>query len=202
VTDRNTNTSAIAEEHIEHCIAIVRGQRVMVDADLARCYGVTVKALNQAVKRNRAKFPPDFAFQLTPEEHAELHCLRSQFVTLKRGQHRKYLPWVFTEHGAIMVATVLNSARAVQMSVFVVRAFVRMRGLLSNTQELARKLAALEKELKGRLDVQEAAIVTILQRVMDLIDPPEQALPPPKQIGFVVRESPGYYRTRRIVRSV
>jgi phage regulator Rha-like protein len=103
---------------------------------------------------------------------------------------RRYLPYAFTEHGAIMAANVLNSARAVQMSVFVVRAFVRMRAALSDNRQLARKLAALEKELKERLDVHESAIVGILQRIMDIIDPPALPEPPPrKRIGFQVKES-------------
>ena len=174
---------------LDHLIHEVRGHKVMLDADLARVYGVTTKALNQAMKRNRERFPDDFAFQLTADEYDALRsqivtasqahpdpCLRSQFVTLKRGQHRKYLPWAFTEHGAIMAANVLNSPRAAQMSVFVVRAFVKMRSALTDTRALARKLAALEKELKDRLDVHEAAIVTILQRVMDLIDPLQKAV--------------------------
>ena len=96
---------------------------------------------------------------------------RSQLMTLNGGRNIKYLPYAFTEHGAIMAATVLNSPHAVQLSVFVVRAFVRMRGLLGDTRELARRLAALEKEIKGRLGVHESAIVIILQRIMDLIDP-------------------------------
>lgn len=116
------------------------------------------------------RFPRDFAFQITRDEH---QALRPQIATLKsgRGQHPKYLPFVFTEHGAIMAANVLISPRAVQMSVFVVRAFLRMRSLTGDKQELARQLAALEKELKQRLDVHEAAIITILQRVMDIIHP-------------------------------
>jgi phage regulator Rha-like protein len=101
-----------------------------------------------------------------------------------RGQHRKYLPYAFTEHGAIMAANVLNSARAVQMNVFVVRAFLKMRALLGDKRELAQKLASLEKELKKRLDVHEAVIVTILQRVMDIIDPPLAPQPPKPRIGF------------------
>jgi phage regulator Rha-like protein len=138
----------------------------------------------EQVRRNLDRFPPDFAFQITRDEH---QVLRSQIATLKtgRGQHRKYLPFVFTEHGAIMAANVLNSPRAIQMSVFVVRAFLKMRSLLGDKREWASQLAALEKELKQRLDVHEAAIVTILQRVMDIIDPP--ALPPAPskpRIGF------------------
>jgi phage regulator Rha-like protein len=178
----------------------IHGERVMLDSDLASIYGVETKALNRAVKRNRHRFPKDFVFQLSEDEWKNLkyqiatsssdrkdRSLRYQIGTLKtsRGQHRKYLPYVFTEHGAIMAANVLNSRRAVQMSVFVVRAFLKMRALLGDKRELAQKLASLEKELKKRLDVHEAVIVTILQRVMDIIDPP--ALPPPSpkpQIGF------------------
>src|SRR5204863_2856981 len=136
------------------------------------------------VKRNESRFPKDFVFQLTRREYEVLRC---QIGTLKkgRGEHRKYSPYAFTEHGAIMAANVLNSPRAVQMSVFVVRAFLKMRALLGDKQELAQKLASLEKELKKRLDVHEAVIVTILQRVMDIIDPPALPAPPPKpRIGF------------------
>jgi len=104
---------------------------------------------------------------------------------------------VFTEHGAIMAANVLNSKRAAQMSVFVVRAFIKMRAALSDNRELARKLAALEKELKDRLDVHEAAIVTILQRVMDIIDPPALPEPPKKELGFRVKEGKARYVVRR-----
>jgi phage regulator Rha-like protein len=173
----------LPEQKIDNLIREIRGLRVMLDSDLAALYGVEVKALNRAVKRNRDRFPRDFVFQLTGQES---EVLRYQFGTLKtgRGGHRKYLPWAFTEHGAIMAANVLNSRRAVQMSVFVVRAFLKMRALLGDNQELRRKLSALEKELTQRLDSHEAAIVHVLRRVMDLIDPP--ALPPaPKpRIGF------------------
>ena len=173
-----------AVERVEPLIHEIRGEKVILDSDLARLYGVTIKRLNEQVKRNLERFPGDFLFQLTPEEN---EVLRSQIATLKpgRGQHRKYLPYAFSEHGAIMAANVLNSSRAVQMSVFVVRAFVKMRGLLTDTRELARKLAALETELKGRLDLHEAAIVTVLQRVMDIIDPPPAPPEPEKpKIGF------------------
>jgi len=172
--------------NIDSLIHAIRGERVMLDADLARLYGVPTKALNQAVKRNADRFPPDFMFQLTAEEHASL---RSQFVTLRagRGQHRKFLPYAFTEHGAIMAANVLNSPQAVQMSVFVVRAFVKMRGALHDTRAMAKKLADLEADLKSRLDVHEVAIVEILQRVMDILDPPPEPESPKRQIGFHVK---------------
>jgi ORF6N domain-containing protein len=160
-----------------------------LDSDLARLYGVTTKRLNEQVKRNRERFPEDFMFQLTLKESADLRSQfatsspqttnprgdarsRSQIATLKRGQNIKYLPYGFTEHGAIMAANVLNSPRAVQMSVFVVRAFLKMRSLLGDKRELVKQLATLEKKLKQRLDIHEAAIVTILQRVMDIIDRP------------------------------
>lgn len=172
---------------IERQIFEIRGEKVMFDADLARIYGVPTKRLNEQVRRNRERFPEDFAFQLTRAEADELQRSRSQFATLKRGQNVKYLPWVFTEHGAIMAANVLQTTRAVQMSVFVVRAFVKMRSALSDTRELARKLSALETELKERLDVHEAAIVTILQRVMDIIDPPPEPEFPRRRVGFRVR---------------
>jgi phage regulator Rha-like protein len=193
-------SNKLTTDQLGQLIYEVRGERVMLDSDLASIYGVETKALNRAVKRNRDRFPRDFVFQLSEDEWKNLRyqigtsssdrkdrSLRYQIGTLNtgRGQHRKYLPYVFTEHGAIMAANVLNSARAVQMSVFVVRAFLKMRALLGDKRDLAQKLAALEKELKKRLDVHEAIIVTILQRVMDIIDPP--ALPPPPakpRIGF------------------
>jgi hypothetical protein len=119
-------------------IFVVRGQRVMMDADLARLYGVSTKAFNQAVRRNRSRFPGDFLVELTNQEVASL---RSQFVTLKtgRGEHRKYRQLAFTEHGAIMAATILNSPRAEQMSVYVVRAFVKIRESLAAHTVLARE---------------------------------------------------------------
>ena len=190
--------SGCAPESLETLIFSVRGHRAILDADLSVIYGVPTKRLKEQVRRNLDKFPSDFLIQLTSSEAKEIQGLRSQFATLKRGQHIKYLPYAFTEHGAIMAATVLNSPQAIQMSVFVVRAFVRMRSLLGDTRELARQLADLEKELKERLDVHEVAIVSILQRVMDLIDPPAEPKPTPrKKIGFEVKESASRYRRRR-----
>ena len=195
-----TSSNKLTTDQLGRLIYEIRGERVMLDSDLAAIYGIETRALNQAVRRNRRRFPNDFAFQISASEWKNLRCqigtlkaedtrhriLRSQIVTLKngRGQHRKYLPWVFTEHGAIMAANVLNSRRAVQMSVFVVRAFLKMRAFLGDKRELAQKLASLEKELKKRLDVHEAVIVTILQRVMDIIDPPITPQPPKPRIGF------------------
>jgi phage regulator Rha-like protein len=188
-------TRELVPKVIETLIVSVRGEKVILDVDLARIYGVSTKVLNQAIKRNSDRFPPDFLFQLTSEEWKSL---RSQIVTSKRGRGgRRYLPFALTEHGAIMAANVLNSKRAVQVSVFVVRAFVRMRGMLANNKELARRLAELEKELKDRLDIHETAIVGILQRIMNLIDPPPQAEPPKRRIGFGVEEPKVKYRISR-----
>ena len=174
-------------EPVEPLIQAVRGERVILDSDLAQIYGVETGALNRAIKRNSAKFPDDFMFQITASEFKSLRC---QIGILKpsRGKHRKFLPFVFTEHGAIMAANVLNSPQAVQMSVFVVRAFVKMRGSFSDSRELVKKLAALEKELKSRLDVHEVAIVEVLQRVMAILDPPPPPPEPPRrEIGFHVK---------------
>jgi hypothetical protein len=143
----------------------LRGQKIMLDFDLARVYGVETKSLNRAVKRNRDRFPKDFMFRISADEWQNL---KYQIGTSSSGHGgRRRRPYVFTEHGAIMAANALNSPRAVQMAVFVVRAFLKMRALLGDKRELAQKLASLEKELKKRLDVHEAVIVTILQRVMD-----------------------------------
>ena len=138
------SSNKLTTDQLGRLIYEIRGERVMLDSDLASIYGVETKALNRAVKRNRDRFPKDFVFQLTQDE-SEL--LRYQIGTLKtgRGQHRKYLPYVFTEHGAIMAANVLNSPRAVQMAVFVVRAFLKMRALLGDKRELAQKLHSVRR---------------------------------------------------------
>ena len=155
----------------QNTIIRLRGQAVILDSDLAALYGVTVKRLNQQVSRNHERFPDDFCFQLT---EAEWHSLRLQNATLKRGQHRKYMPFVFTEHGAIMAATVLNSPLAVQMSVAVVRAFVRLRRLALSVEGLARKVAALENKY-------DASFRAVFDAIRDLMEPPA---PPRKRIGF------------------
>ena len=167
-------------------IRTIRGQKIILDSDLARIYGVPTKALNQAVKRNLKRFPDDFLFRLSV---AELENLKSQIVTSSLHGGRRKLPYAFTENGAVMAANVLNSPAAVRMSVFVVRAFVQMRDLLGGTKELAKQLADLEKKLTARLDGHEVAIIEVLRRVMDILDPPP---PPPepeqpkRRIGFHV----------------
>lgn len=178
---------------VEGVIHTVRGERVILDADLAKLYGVTTKMFNQAVRRNREKFPADFMFELTRSEVMHLQqagyqndaILRSQIVTSKRDHGgRRYLPFAFTEHGAIMAANILNSPQAVQMSVFVVRAFIKMRSLLTDTRELAKKLSALEKELTSRLDSHETVISEFMRRIMFLLDPPRGPEIPDKEMGF------------------
>ena len=138
----------LAPESITLRIAAVRGQRVILDSDLAALYEVPTKRFNEAVKRNLGRFPADFMFALT---QPEWDALRSQFATLEtgRGQHRKYLPYAFTEHGAIMAATVLSSPRAIEVSVYVVRAFVRLRELVSSHRELSKRLDDLEQKTEA-----------------------------------------------------
>jgi hypothetical protein len=185
--DMSKQTLAVVT-NITPLIRTIHGQKVILDSDLARIFSVPTFRFNEAVKRNRERFPADFLFQLTAEE---FKSLTSQIAILKkgRGQHRKFPPYAFTENGAIMAANVLNSPEAVRMSVFVVRAFVQMRDLLGGTKELARQLADLEKKLTARLDGHEIAIVDVLRRVMEILDPPP---PPPepetpkRQIGFHV----------------
>jgi hypothetical protein len=183
---------------ITSVIRTIRGKKVILDFDLARIYGVPTKRLNEQVKRNAKRFPPDFLFQLTKEEaETELHS-RSQIATLKQGMNVKYQPYAFTENGAIMAANVLNSPEAVRMSVFVVRAFVQMRDLLGSTKELAKQLAALEKKLTDRLDGHEAAIIEVLRRVMDILDPPPPPPEPPgREIGFHVGMAEQKSKARR-----
>jgi hypothetical protein len=154
----------------------------MLDRDLAKIYGVPTFRFNEAIKRNRHRFPSDFMFQLTREE---FDSLKSQ-IAMSSSKHRgaAYRPYAFTEHGALQAANVLRSPRAVQMSVYVIRAFVKMREALRGTPELARKLAALEKKLTARLDVHEAAIVQVLREVMQILNPPPEPEPPRRRIGF------------------
>ena len=173
-------------EPVEGLIRLIRGQRVILDADLAKVYGVTTTRLNQQVRRNADRFPEDFAFQLAPGEFAGLML---QIATSKKGRGgRRKLPLTFAEHGAIMAANVLNSPRAVQMSVFVVRAFVKMREALVQNKELAAKLAELEHKLTARLDNHEKAIVHILDEIKKLMEPPPAPEPKRREIGFHVRD--------------
>ena len=161
-------------EQIESRIFVIRGQKVMLDADLAELYGVETKRLNEQVSRNRERFPEDFMFQLTAEEFANL---KSQFATSSWGGRRK-LPYVFTEHGAIMAASVLNSPRAIEISVHVVRAFVRLRELVAGNKELAQKLNQLERKV-GAHDRAIAELINAIRQLMTPVDPKKK-----RPIGF------------------
>jgi len=191
-----TKPGRYAAREIESLILTVRGQKVILDRDLAALYGVPTSRFNEAVKRNRKRFPSDFMFQLTADEFA---VLTSQFAMSKPGRGgRRTPPYAFTEHGAVMAANILHGERAIQMSVLVVRAFVKMRSMLAAQKNLAGKLSTLEKTLTKRQDLHERVISDIIQQIMSLLNPPAESEPEPprKQIGFRVREKLATYRTR------
>src|ERR1700720_4309854 len=160
---------------IERRIYSIRGVRVILDADLAVLYGVSTKRLNEQSRRNRKRFPDDFAFQLTEEETA---ALRSQIATSSSHGGRRYRPWAFTEHGALQAANVLNSANAVHMSVFVIRAFVKMREHLATNAAILKRLAEIDKSLL----VHDSALRDIYQKLLPLLSPPPES--PRRKIGF------------------
>jgi len=175
---------------IDTVIISIRNERVILDSDLAAIYDVPTKRLNEQVKRNIERFPEDFCFLLTPAEWKYISSLRSQNATLKkgRGRHRKYPPLVFTEHGAIMAANVLNSPRAVEMSVFVVRAFIKMRKTMSENKAFLEILSQLEKKLTKRLDTHEQAIVYVLSELKKLMEPPAPPEKKKRRIGFRTKD--------------
>jgi hypothetical protein len=176
VANRNLKENPVDHtEPVKEKIFLIRGHRVMLDRDLAQLYGVTTKRLNQQFTRNHNRFPTDFAFRLTLTEAKQIAALRLQNATLKRGQHIKHPPHVFTEHGAIMVASVLNSRVAVQASVYVVRAFVQMRAALMEYAKLSRRIDVLEEKYDGRF---KAIFDTIRELIMPLAKRE-------RQIGFV-----------------
>jgi ORF6N domain len=177
---------------IENAIYSLRGQRVMLDSDLAVIYGTSTMRLNEQFKRNRKRFPDDFAFVLTREEFTNLI---SQDAISRSHGGRRTLPIAFTEHGAIMLASVLNSEIAVQASIRVVRAFVRLREMVAANAQLASKLAELER----RLDSHDEAIVDLFATLKRLLEPPES--PKKREIGFHVREKAAPYRVQRSSRT-
>lgn len=168
--------SLVPVELIEKKIYLIRGHKVMLDSDLAELYGVATKVLLQAVKRNLTRFPEDFMFML---KYQDVAALRSQIVTLKkgRGEHRKYLPYVFTEQGVAMLSSVLNSERAVQVNIAIMRAFVKLREMLSTNKELAHKLSQLERKIEKHDD----EIKLIFDAIRQLMAPPETKK---RKIGF------------------
>jgi ORF6N domain len=163
----------IPTERIANAIRVIRGQRVLLDVDLAKLYGVETRVLNQAVRRNDERFPADFMFQLTVEEYARL---RSQIVILDaaRGRHRKFRPYAFTEQGVAMLSGVLHSPRAVAVNVEIMRAFVELRRVLNSHADLARKLEALERRYDGQFK-------TVFEAIRQLMAPPKR---PRRKIGF------------------
>lgn len=170
--------SVIATESVERLILLVRGQKVLLDRDLAQMYGVPTKALNQAVSRNLRRFPEDFMFRLTWDESS--HVLRSQNVTLKQGGHIKYRPRAFTEQGVAMLSSVLRSARAIEVNIAIMRAFVRLREILSSHKELAGKLDKLEQKL-GQYDEHFKVVFEAIRQLMAApAEPPKK-----RRIGFV-----------------
>ena len=174
----------VPREQIERNILLLRGQKVLLSSDLAKLYGVQPKVLMQAVKRNTERFPEDFMFQLAPQEDADL---KSQFVTSSWGGVRRARPYAFTEQGVAMLSSVLHSPRAIQVNITIMRAFVRLRQMLSTHADLARKLNALERKYDKQFRV-------VFDALRELMNPPA---PPRKPIGFHVRESRGAYATRR-----
>jgi len=175
-------------------ILTIRNQKVVLDSDLARVYGVTTKRLNEQLRRNRKRFPDDFAFQVSAREDEILRSQiatltesaagtalsRSQIATLKgsRGQHRKYRPWVFTEHGALQVANILRSDHAIAMSVYVIRAFIELREKVATNAAILKRLAEIDKALM----LHDSALRDIYEKLLPLFAPPPE--PPRRQIGF------------------
>ena len=174
-------TNILPRERIERSILLIRGHKVMLDADLAELYGVETRALLQAVSRNQKRFPEDFMFQMSKEEYK---LLRSQIVISKKGRGgRRYLPYVFTEQGVAMLSSVLRSERAVQVNIEIMRAFARLRRMLASNEDLARKLAALEKKYDSQFRV-------VFEAIRELMAPPD---PKKRKIGFLVKERAARY---------
>lgn len=170
----------VPTERITQAILVLRGHKVLLDADLAALYGVTTGRFNEAVKRNLERFPADFMFRVTNQE---LVSLRSQIAISNEGRGgRRYPPYAFTEHGAIMAATILNTPRATEVSVYVVRAFVQLREVLATHKELAQRLNELEAKIERKLTTHDQAIASIIAAIRELMAPPE---PRKRPIGFV-----------------
>ncbi len=180
----------IPVEMIERKIYLIRGDKVLLDGDLAELYGVEVKRLKRQVRRNLTRFPEDFMFELRKEEY---DSLRSHFGTLKRGEHTKYLPYAFTEQGVAMLSSVLNSERAIHVNIAIMRAFVKLREMLATHKDLARKLNEMENKYDAQFKV-------VFDAIRQLMTPPE---PKKRKIGFIVRERSAQYRalSRKAVKS-
>jgi phage regulator Rha-like protein len=170
----------IPTERIEQAILVIRKQKVLLDRDLAELYGVPTKRLNEQVRRNIRRFPEDFMFQLTVEEAL---ASRSQIATLKRGQNIKYLPYAFTEQGVAMLSSVLNSDRAIDVNVAIMRTFVRLRKLLATHKDLARKLKVLEQKYDSQFGVVDSQFRSVFEAIRQLMTPPSEP-EKKRRIGF------------------
>ncbi len=195
-TNNTLPTAALSAQDIAQRIQLLRGQRVVLDSDLAALYGVTTKRFNEQVKRNAARFPADFVFQITSEES---EFLRSQFATLetgnRRGAHRKYLPYAFSEHGAVMAAMVLNSPRAIEVSVYVVRAFVQIRQAAALHADVDKRLRELELKHESLSNQTQVELRQTRRDFKDVFDTLRELMTPPpaplkRQIGFITDEAP------------
>ena len=186
---RKSNT--LVQIPVESVIYTLRGQKVILDTDLAKIYDVETRRLNEQIKRNADRFPGDFMFRLTQDEWEELRLLRSQNAILKRGQHRKYTPYAFTEHGALMAANILKSKTAVSMSIYVVRAFIRMREELTSRRDLEERLDQIEKILL----VHDTQLKELFEKIRPLLLPPPDSSKKP--IGFEAKEPKAAYGKRK-----
>ncbi len=180
-------TTTVPIESIVSKIVFIRDEKVLLDHDLAELYGVKTKVLKQAVRRNIKRFPDDFMFELTKEEN---QSLRSQNVTLKRGQHSKYLSFAFTEQGVAMLSSVLNSERAIEVNISIVRAFVQLRKMIASNNKLAGKLLEMEKKYDEQFKI-------VFEAIRQLMTPPETKK---KKIGFMVKEKKAAYGRRGVKR--
>ena len=177
------NKGLVPIELIQSKIMVIRGEKVMIDQDLAELYGVETRVLKQAVRRKIERFPDDFMFELTRVEYNDL---RSQFGTLKRGAHSKYLPMAFTEQGVAMLSSVLNSRRAVEVNILVMRAFVKLRKMVTSHKDLLRKVEEMEKRYDEQFSI-------VFEAIRQLMTPPEK---PKRKIGFEVKEKRTVYGGR------
>ncbi len=173
----------IPEERIERIILFVRGQKVIIDADLAVLYDVPTKALNQAVKRNSKRFPADFMFTLNQEEFENL---RFHFGTSSQWGGRRYFPYAFTEQGVAMLSSVLHSGRAIEVNIMIMRAFVKLREMIASNKDLARRLDGLEKKYDTQFKV-------VFEAIRELMKPPKLPVPPKRKIGFALKEKQARY---------
>ena len=181
------SSELVSIELIQNKIIRIRGEKVMIDRDLADLYDVETKQLKRAVRRNRHRFPSDFMFELTRDEY---NALRNQFGTLKRGTHSKYLPMAFTEQGVAMLSSVLNSDRAIEVNIAIMRAFVQLRKISSSRKQLVQKL----REIETRLEDHDEKIEVIFEAIKQLIETDTR---PKKKIGFTVKEKQASYGKKR-----